>query len=153
MKRNLCFLLISLVVVASSCSSSRRVGKSLPSSAINTQVNLTMDDLEYIGEVKGTSTQTYLLGFPIGGKRQNYGEVGVGNAGFSRVSFSGRSRGMNNALYDALNSKPDADFVLPISFDFEVNKMFLGRSVKINIRAKAFKIKVKVPETTEPENK
>jgi hypothetical protein len=151
MKSNFYFLLISLIVVTSSCSF-RRVGKSLPSSSINTQVNLTMDDLEYIGEVKGASIQTYLLGFPIGGKRQNFGQVGVGNGGFSRVSFFSRNRGMNNALYNALSSQPDADFVLPISFDFEVNKMFLGRKVKINIRAKAFKIKIKTPEATEPGN-
>lgn len=141
MNRNFYFLLIFLgLIFMSSCSSSRRVGRSIPASTLNTQVNLSMEDLDYIGEVKGTSTQTYLLGLPIGGRRQYFGQIAIGSAGFNHVNF--QSRGMSNALYDALNSRQDIDFVLPIAYDFEVHRMFLGRKVKINLRAKAFKIKV-----------
>jgi hypothetical protein len=148
MKRNFYFLVIFFGFTLITSCSLRRIGKAVPTSSLNTQVNLTMEDLDYIGEVKGTSTQTYLLGIPIGGKRQYYGQIGVGSSGFSR-SPAFQNRGMDNALYEALNSKPDLDFVLPIAYDFEVNRMFLGRKVKINVRAKAFKIKLQTAPPVE----
>jgi hypothetical protein len=51
------------------------------------------------------------------------------------------NRGYNNALYDALMAKPDADFVLPVSFIVETKRMFLGRMETVTIKGRAFKIK------------
>jgi len=125
-----------LVVFASSCTMN---SKSVASSSLNTQVNLTMGDLEYVGEVTGSATQYYALGLPIGGRRYytaSTGGLAIPGAGLV-------NRGMSNALYDALMQKPDADFVLPLSMESKKNVMFLGRKEMITVRAKAFRIKTK----------
>lgn len=133
------FILTVSVLLISSCT--RRTA-SIPSAPLNAQVNFNMEDLEYIGEVTGTSTQSYLLGvIPVGGRRYHQGTIGLGAAGLNGTLSL--KRGMNNALYDALMSKPDADFILPVSYVSEANVMFLGRKEKVTIKGKAFKLKVK----------
>ncbi len=127
---------VFLLGLATSC----RVNyKAVPVATLDARVNFTTNDLEYIGEVKGTATQSYLLGFiPVGGRRYYYANVGL-NPGITNFRFRGRA--FNNAYYDALQSKPDADFVMPLGFTEQVDRMFLGRKVTINVKAKAFKLK------------
>lgn len=123
-----------LIVFASSCTMNH---KSIATSPLNTQVNLTMADLEYVGEVTGTSTQFYALGLPIGGRRYYTASTGS-------IFIPGlQNRGYNNALYDALKQKTDADFVLPLNVERKRNVLFLGRKEIITLRAKAFRIRTK----------
>ena len=136
MKR-LHIILITLVVLGmSSCTIQQ---KTIPSASINAQVNLTMNDLDYVGEVSGTSTQSYFLFIPYGGRKYHV-------AATTPQSIFGPSnlplnRGVQNAIYDALQQKPDADFVLPMSIETTRNQMFLGSRRTVKVRAKAFKIK------------
>lgn len=125
---------LGVVVFASSCT---MMSKTVATSGLNTQVNLTMDNLEYVGEVTGNATQYYALGMPIGGRKYYTASVGGLNIG------SIVNRGYNNALYDALMQKSDADFVLPLATEETTDRMFLGRKQMITVRAKAFKIKSK----------
>lgn len=139
MKNNLLIYAAGIMLLASSCTSNR---KTIASAPINAQVNLTMEDMEYLGEVTGTSTQSYVLGvIPVGGRRYHQGATTTQGFGFP-VSLP-RLRGINNAVYDALNSKPDADFVLPFATNRTINYMFLGRKETVTVRAKAFKLRVK----------
>ena len=46
-------------------------------------------------------------------------------------------------MWDALQQKPDADFLLPMSVEKKTNRMFLGSKKTYSVRAKAFKIKNK----------
>ena len=140
------YRVIFFIFIACLLTVSCRTGriKSTPGANLNVQVNLSMDDLEYVGEINGSATQSYVMGLPIGGRRRHYGEVGIISGGSIRTYP--RNRGFNNALYDALTSKPDVDFVIPISVSYEVERMFLGRKVKTIIKAKAFKIKTKTSE-------
>lgn len=131
------FVATALVFLVSSCTSYR---KATPVSTMNTQVNFSMDDLEYIGDVTGTSTQSYVLGIPVGGRRWTRG-VGIFPVGIPQGFAT--NRGTRNALYDALMQKPDADFILPISFEQKRNNSFLGSKRTVIVRAKAFKIKSK----------
>ena len=114
--------------------------KAVPVAPINAQVNFTMDDLEYIGDVTGEATQSYLLGFiPYGGRKYHAGilvnqSLGLGLPGL---------RGYNNAMYDALMQKPDVDFVLPVSYETITEQQFLGRRQMLTIRCKAYRIKNK----------
>lgn len=125
-------IVVATLFVFTSCT---QKFKSTPVAPVNVQVNVTMDDLEYVGEVTGTSTQSYLLGvLPIGGTRFQAGQVG-GTIGIPQ------SRGVNNALYQALLTQPDADFVLPVSVESTKNVMFLGNKTTYTVRAKAYKIK------------
>jgi len=125
---------VAILLFASSCTMHNRTTMGAP---LEARVNFTSADLEYIGEVTGTSTQYYVLGIPYGGRR--YYTASTGGLALP-VSTD---RGYNNALYDALGQKADADFVLPISSESTVNYSFLGRKVTLTIRAKAFKIKTK----------
>ncbi len=107
--------------------------------AVNVQINLNMDDMEYIGEVTGSSEQHYFLGMAYGGRKYYSGEVYMPG----QFVMAGLDRAVKNAMYDALLSKPDADIFMPFSFETKVQKLFLGKLKKITIRGKAFKIKTK----------
>ncbi|HRD38442.1 MAG TPA: hypothetical protein PLC65_07410, partial [Bacteroidia bacterium] len=65
------------------------------------------------------------------------------NIGGTLLTTQSFDRAYNNALYDALKQKNDADFVLPLSSESTTNRAFLGKKVTLNVRAKAFKIKTK----------
>ena len=136
MKKLLNILMAFLVLfLIASCTITK---KGVPSVPMDVHINLDMSNLEYLGEVTGTSTQAYFLGIPIGSRKFT---SGVATGMFS--SYIPQSRGMNNAMYDALTSKPDADFVLPISYETVRQQMFLGSKVKLTVKTKAFKIKTK----------
>ena len=53
------------------------------------------------------------------------------------------NRQFNNALYDALMQRENADFVLPLSSSSVRDQMFLGYRSTLTVRAKAFRIKSK----------
>lgn len=135
MKRKLIFVLIPiLILIMPACTVYK---KSIPTTPILTQINLSMSDLNYLGEVTGTTTQSYFLFIPYGGEKYTYAAsvIGGGN-GPPNV----RKRGFNNALYKALMERPDADFVLPLNMEVTSHRMFLGREETITLRAKAFKV-------------
>lgn len=132
-------LLALIVMVATSCTVRQ---KATPVSPINTQVNFTMDDLEYVGDVVGKTTQSYFLIFAYGGRRYTQGILSNSGLGGGQPGVI-NNRGWDNALYDALMSKPDADFVLPVSYETTIDRMFLGRQETLTVRAKAYRIKSK----------
>ncbi len=116
MRKYIVIYIITFITAFSSCVVRKNA---TPVSPVNTQVNLNYDDLEYIGEVTGSSTQTYLFGIiPIGGRRNHQG-VFASNIISSPISLNLNKRGVNNALYDALTSKPDADYIIPVSYKME----------------------------------
>jgi hypothetical protein len=120
----------------------RQNNRITPVSPINTIVNLQSDDLEYVGEVSGTSEQNYLFGaIAIGGRLNHY--VVVNQTGSELLSLVPVRRGVRNAVYDALSKKPDADFIIPISYEITIDRMFLGRKEKVNARVKVFRFKTK----------
>ena len=89
--------------------------------------------------MSGTATQTTLLGvIPIGGRRFHVASIGGG--GLVPVP---QGRLFNNALYDALMQRENADFVLPLSSSSVQDGMFLGNKTTLTVRAKAFRIKSK----------
>ena len=148
--QNLRFITVFTVLSAlllSSCnegvlSIGRQNRKITPVSPINTIVNLQSDDLEYVGEVTGTAEQTYIFGgIPVGGRLNHY--VVVNQSGSELLSLIPTRRGVRNAVYDALNKKPDADFIIPISYDITIDRMFLGRKENVNARVKVFRFKTK----------
>ena len=115
--------------------------RAVPLTPINAQVNFTMDDLEYIGDIVGTSEQSYALGVIAYGGRKYHSGVLLPQGGLGVILPN--NRGVNNALYDALQQRPDADMVLPVSFERETEQQFLGRRVNFTVRCKAYKIKNK----------
>lgn len=138
MKNYICFFMtVTLLFLVSSCTVYR---KGTPAAPLEVRVNFSMDDLEYIGDVSGTSVQSYVIGIPVGGRRYT---VGTTIAPIGLLTGGGLSRGEQNALYDALLQKPDADFILPLSIESKRNVGFLGSKVTYTLRAKAFRLKSK----------
>lgn len=127
---------VAVVMLVSSCTMHR---KSVPLTSINAQINFTMDDLEYLGDVTGKSEQSYLLFLPYGGRK--YYSATLMPQGFNIALPN--NRGYNNALYDALQQKPNADIVLPVSYDVIQHQQFLGRRDELSIRFKAYRFKTK----------
>lgn len=111
-----------------------------PQANVQAQLNFELSDLEYIKDISGTATQSYVVGLPLGGEKYKYASVS-GIAG-GLVNVNARNRGYNNALYNALQSVPDADFVLPVSYEVISDRMFLGREDSVIVKVKAFKMKV-----------
>ena len=136
MKKIKAIILLPLAVVLlfSSCTV---YTKTIAGTSVETQVQFRMEDLEYIGDVSGTATQSFLFGaLPIGGRRFHVANVGGGG-------LIPNNRMINNALYDALMQREDADFVLPLSTSSVRDQMFLGNRTTLTVRAKAFRIKSK----------
>ncbi|MBK7382228.1 MAG: hypothetical protein IPP83_02500 [Flavobacteriales bacterium] len=125
---------LAVVVMFSSCTI---YSKSIAGTSVETQIQFRMEDLEYIGDVSGTATQSFLFGvLPIGGRRFHVANIGGGG-------LIPQDRMTNNALYDALMQREDADFVLPLSSSSVRDQMFMGNRTTLTVRAKAFRIKSK----------
>ncbi|HEX2395128.1 MAG TPA: hypothetical protein VHI78_07270 [Bacteroidales bacterium] len=131
------FLPLAIIIFVSSCTVYK---SSLPQAGVQAQVNIAMSDLEYVKDATGTATQSYLLGLPIGGTKYKRGFVSNSAGELLRIPSVGE-RGVNSAMYDALLSVPNADFVLPVSMEVVSNKMFLGREDSIMVKVKAFRLK------------
>jgi hypothetical protein len=140
MKNNRILMLLAgvMVILASSCTTYQ---KAVPVTQVNAQIIINFDDLEYIGDVTATAEQSYFLNaIPYGGRRYRQGVLlNQGGIGLQLPP----NRGTANALYDALQQKPDADFVMPVSFETVTDRQFLGRKETLTVRFKAYKIKNK----------
>ncbi|MCB9184152.1 MAG: hypothetical protein H6591_09555 [Flavobacteriales bacterium] len=125
---------LAVVLLFSSCTV---YTKTIAGTSVQTQIHFKMEDLEYIGDVSGTASQSFLFGvLPIGGRRFHVANIGNGG-------IIPNDRMTNNALYDALMQREDADFVLPLSTSAVRDQMFLGHRTTLTVRAKAFRIKSK----------
>lgn len=139
------YLFAGMLLLATSCTTYTKVMNTAP---VAVRMNLTMADMDYVGDVTGTATQSYFLGIPYGGRRYYYtglkadGQLEGLTLPIGLPTIFG-NRGYNNALYDALMQKPDADFLIPVSYDVKVNQEFLGSLRTFTVRAKAFKIHAK----------
>lgn len=135
------YLFAGMLLLATSCTTYQ---KSMNTAPVNVQMNITMADMDYVGEVTGTATQSFVLGIPYGGRKYYYPLAGFAGQGPVETNYSlTHNRGIDNAMWDALQQHPDADFLLPISVEVKKNQEFLGSKRTYTVRAKAFKIKAK----------
>jgi hypothetical protein len=132
-------LIISLVVALIVLGSCTIYKTSIPQSSVQTQVNVSLNDMEYLKDVSGTAVQSYVVGLPYGGEK--YKMATVSNVAGSLAGVNLRNRGYNNALYNALKKVPDADFIMPVSLEVKSDRMFMGHQDSIIVRVKAFKLK------------
>lgn len=139
MKKSYLYILMVGVFMAS-LSACTLKQKAVPLTPINAQINFSMDDLEYLGDATGTSTQSYVLGMAYGGRKYHSGVL-LSQSTLGNILPN--NRGYSNAVYDALMQKPDADFVLPVSFESVVEQQFLGNRETLTVRCKAYKLKNK----------
>jgi len=112
---------------------------SVPQSGVHTQINVNLNDMQYLKEVTGTAVQSYVVGIAYGGEKHK--KAAVSNVSGSLIGVNLNNRGYNNALYNALQKLPDADFIMPINMQVKSDRLFLGRQDSIIVRVKAFKLK------------
>jgi len=140
------YVFAGMLLLATSCTTYTKVMNTAP---VAVRMNLSMSDMDYVGEVTGTATQSFFMGIPYGGRKYYYtgikgdGQVESVGGGLAIPTVLAGNRGYNNALYDAYQQKPDADFLLPVSSETKVNQEFLGSLRTYTVRAKAFKIRTK----------
>lgn len=135
MKRLIMLFLVAGLLATTACTTYRTASVAAP---VRVQINIDYSNMDYIGDVTGTATQSFALGLPIGGQRYR-----VAIADYAGNGIMPNNRGINNALYEALKQKPDADFLIPFSVEEKRNRMFLGSKRTYTVHAKAFKIKSK----------
>jgi hypothetical protein len=111
----------------------------VPQANVHTQINVNLNDMQYLKEVTGSAVQSYVFGLPFGGEK--YKAVAVSNISGSIAGVNLKNRGYNNALYNAMQKLQDADFIMPINMEIKSDRMFLGRQDSIIVRVKAFKLK------------
>jgi hypothetical protein len=108
-----------------------------PSAGLNVQLNLSLNDMVYIADTVIKVKQSYLLGLPYGGERYKIGHLVLQD---NIPSYIKRNRAFNRAIFEALNSYPDADFVLPVNYKIEKHILFLGREEELTLKVKMLKI-------------
>jgi hypothetical protein len=109
----------------------------IPSAGLNVQLNLNLNELVYIADTVIKVKQSYVLGLPYGGDRYKIGHLVLQD---NIPSYIKKNRAFNKALFEALNSYPDADFAIPINYKIEKHILFLGREEELTLKVKLLKI-------------
>lgn len=137
------YILIAFVlVVLSSCS----VTSNRMYAPDSTRLNLTMDDLEYLGEAEiSVEYRTYfglisvidqINGIPYDGK-----EIKTVRIGDKRdISLRLYSK-LNRAQYKLLDEFPEAEYFVVVSQTKSTERMFLGSYVNVKAKIKAYSLK------------
>ena len=109
------------------------------------RLDLTLDDFELLGEMEvSVQFHRYIGIFNI---INQINEEPFDRRHRNSVSLYGHRNiplyngVIREALYKVHVKIPDADFVVPVNFISETDKMFLGRKVKGVLKVKAYKIK------------
>jgi hypothetical protein len=138
-------VLIALVLIISSCGRGVLVKKTIQGRPLDANVELRLfwNDFEYLGEIDGTISYTqYTWGTRV------YHEPRFNNrTRITFLSFNGRtflpisSAPLRRALYDAQEKYPEMEFIIPYQINRDIQRMFLGKKVTINVKAKAYRLK------------
>ena len=137
--------LIALMLIVASCGRGVLVKKSIQGRPLdaNVDIRLFWSDFEYIGDLDGTISYTqYAWGTRV------YHEPRFNNrTRITFLTFNGRnflpigSKPLSRALYDAQEKYPDMEFIIPYQINRDIQRMFLGRKITLNVKAKAYKLK------------
>jgi hypothetical protein len=138
-------LYISLILALFTLSGCGTLTKSKVFAPNNVQLNLGMDDLEYLGEVKIDMTYRTYLGFikvidTVNDEeydRTNSKEVCL----YSQFGVYPLSADINKAAYKLVEKYPDATYFQPILLTKVKDRLFLGSKNKIEAVVKAYKFK------------
>lgn len=136
-------LYISLILALFTLSGCGTLTKSKVFAPNKVQLNLGMDDLEYLGEVKIDMTYRTYLGFikvidTVNDEvydRTNSKEVYL----YSQIIPL--STDINKAAYKVLEKYPDATYFQPVSLTKVKDRLFLGSKNRVEAVVKAYKFK------------
>lgn len=132
-------LAAALIVSLSACSVTRH----RPYSMDGTRLNVTMDDLEYLGETEISVDYRKYIGFisvidAINGKV--YDRVEAKKLELSNVP-EGLYRYLDRASYKLVEDFPEADYYIVTMQKISRTRLFLGSDVTVRARIKAYRFK------------
>ena len=138
-------LYISLILAMFTLSGCGTLTKSKMFAPNQVQLNLGMDDLEYLGEAKIDVTYRTYLGFikvidTVNNEaydRTNEKEVAL----YSQIGTYPLSADVNKAAYKLIEQFPDATYFQPVSLTKVKDRLFLGSINKVEAVVKAYKFK------------
>ena len=132
-------LAAALIVSLSACSVTRH----RPYSMDGTRLNVTMDDLEYLGETEISVDYRKYIGFisvidAINGKV--YDRVETKKLELSNVP-EGLYRYLDRASYKLVEDFPEADYYIVTMQKISRTMLFLGSDITVRARIKAYRFK------------
>jgi hypothetical protein len=132
-------LAAALIVSLSACSVTRH----RPYSMDGTRLNVTMDDLEYLGETEISVDYRKYIGFisvidAINGKV--YDRVETKKLELSNVP-EGLYRYLDRASYKLVEDFPEADYYIVTMQKISRTRLFLGSDITVRARIKAYRFK------------
>lgn len=135
-------LILSLCVLLglSSCS----VVKHRSYSPDRVQLNISMDNLEHIGDTEISVKYNRYIGIipviesingtPYTGKVFHHANIANAVSGCSDIM-------LNRALYKVFNEFPDAEYVVISNEKSQVTRLFLGSEISVSAKVKVYKFK------------
>ena len=147
MKKIIILSIVGFALLSTSCTLGRFSHKTVPATSFAPQVvklNLTLDQFEYLGEVEISVSQKTYFGMFTKLDSINGLPKDIHNKKFTK--FYGNKdipiKGiMKRAAYKAIEEFPDADYYIPVNYQKNVSRMFLGSSKTKKMRIKAYKLK------------
>lgn len=138
-------LILIALVILTSCGRGVFINKTIQGMPLNAKVDLRLfwQDFEYIGEIDGTISYTQY----VWGTRTYHEPVFNNRTRTTFLTFNGSSfmpiknAPLSRALYDAQEQYPDLEFIIPYQVNEEIQRMFLGKKITMNVKAKAYKLK------------
>ena len=138
-------LYISLILALFTLSGCGTLTQSKVFAPNKVQLNLGMDDLEYLGDVRIDMTYRTYLGFikvidTVNDEvydRTNSKEVCL----YSQIGALPLSNDVNKAAYKVLEQYPDATYFQPVSLTKVKDRLFLGSKNRVKAVVKAYKFK------------
>ena len=132
-------LAAALIVSLSACSVTRH----RPYSMDGTRLNVTMDDLEYLGDTEISVDYRKYIGFisvidAINGKV--YDRVETKKLELSNVP-EGLYRYLDRASYKLVEDFPEADYYIVTMQKISRTRLFLGSDITVRARIKAYRFK------------
>jgi hypothetical protein len=147
MKKYIILLIIGFALFAASCTMGKFSYKTAPATSFSPQIvrlDLTLDQFEYLGETEISVKQKTYLGIftildSINGEPNDFRNKKFTQFyGNKDIPIKGV---MKRAAYKVIEDFPDADYYIPVNYQKNVYRMFLGsRKTKI-MTIKAYKFR------------
>jgi len=147
MKKYIILFIIGFALLGTSCTLGRLTHKTVPATSFTPNIvklDLTMEQFEYLGETEISVTlKTYFGMFKrietINGLPKDIRNIKLTTFyGNKDIPVEGI---LKRAAYKVIEDFPDADYYVPVNYQENIHRMFLGNTKTITMKVKAYKFK------------
>ena len=147
MKKYLVLFIIGFTLLCVSCTMGKFSHRTAPATSFTPQIvklELSLEQFEFLGETEISVTQKKYLGIFKKLELINDLPKDIHNKKFTK--FYGNNdipvKGiMKRAAYKVVEEFPDADYFIPVNYQKNITRMFLGSNVTQKMKIKAYKFK------------